>query len=1381
MIPIFLVLLSFLPNTALSTTFHSFKKLQLPSPGCEAYTFDKNNGGPYTGLNDGRIVKYDGPKTGFVEYATTVSNRSKELCDGTHGDVNIGRRCGRPLDMEFNHKTGELYVVDLFQGLMVVPRGGGVARQLAQGDGMPVDAPDAIAIDPITDEVYFTDIGTIIFTNPNMTEVLMSGDKSGRLLKYDPKTKKRTIVLTGLAGPAGVAVSRDGSFVVIAEYLACRITRLWLKGRRAGQTEVFAELPGNPDNIKRTRSGDFWVPVNIQKLYPRLTSFPLGQKINPRGQITQTVNFYNEYNSTYITEVHEHGGSLYVASVYTGVVGVYRGSKKLCDGTNGNLKTGPLCGRPLDMEFNPKTWELYVVDLFRGLMVVPPRGGGVARQLSSGDGMPANAPDAVAIDPITGEVYFSDIGSIIFTSTNMTQTLMSGDKSGRLLKYDPKTKTRTVVLTGLAGPAGLAVSRDGLFVLIAEYLACRITRLWLKGPRAGKTEVFAELPGNPDNIKRTWSGDFWVAVNIQKLYPRLTSFPLGQKINPKGQITRTVNFYDEYNATYVTEVHEHGGSLYVASVYTGFVGVYKGAKIWSTALAHVYHQYSYKKIPLPRIGSEAYAFDSNNNGPYTGLNDGRIVKYEGPKTGFVDFAITAPNSNMTEILLSGDKGGRLLKYDPKTKRQTVVLTGLAVPNGVAVSRDASFVLIAEYIASRIRIFWLKGQNANTSNILVRLPGNPDNIKRTKSGDFWVPVNIQNLLPELISFPLGQRISEFGQILETVNFYAEYNATYITEVQEHLGSLYVASVYTDFVSVYKEHTMSRLTKLSLVFVCIVLQLAVSHAKIAVFDEYLQRQANESYAESLKAFNPHPGDLTDEFNELATNPIDRCWRCDPNWAKNRKKLADCARGFGHDTHGGKDGRYYVVTDASDDSVDNPKPGTLRHAVIQKEPLWIVFSHSMVIKLQQELIMTSHKTIDGRGVLVRIAYGAGITIQFVKNIIIHNVWIHNIVKASGGMIRDSVDHLGLRTQSDGDGISIYGSSRVWIDHVSLSKGVDGLIDIIEGSTAITISNCKFNHHNDVMLLGAHDTDSKDSIMQVTIAFNRFGIGCIQRMPRVRWGFAHVVNNDYSHWELYAIGGSAHPTIISQGNRFKAADYQYTKEKWQWRSEGDLFTNGAFFTESGPPLEHKKSPLAGQNLIKFKPGSYVGRLTRAAGAIKIYYFTLSPTQKSAGKLHSSPATEPRKSTSSFPASTGRPIPPSTGIPANSAFSKERSIPSPRPRTRARGLARPGPARKRERLIRSALEKARLESLKSSVDLHFRVNVSRNVLVSYVDTWNYSEGDDVLMMRASELSIGRLKEELVVPEEDKTRCSICMEDVFCGSRGLVMPCRHVYHRDCIE
>lgn len=73
-------------------------------------------------------------------------------------------------------------------------------------------------------------------------------------------------------------------------------------------------------------------------------------------------------------------------------------------------------------------------------------------------------------------------------------------------------------------------------------------------------------------------------------------------------------------------------------------------------------------------------------------------------------------------------------------------------------------------------------------------------------------------------------------------------------------------------------------------------------------------------------------------------------------------------------------------------------------------------------------------------------------------------------------------------------------------------------------------------VMLFGANDAHVIDKVMQITVAFNHFGQGLEQRMPRCRWGFIHVLNNDYTHWLMYAIGGSSQPTIISQGNRFIA-----------------------------------------------------------------------------------------------------------------------------------------------------------------------------------------------------------------------------------------------------
>ncbi|RDX58229.1 putative pectate lyase P59, partial [Mucuna pruriens] len=345
--------------------------------------------------------------------------------------------------------------------------------------------------------------------------------------------------------------------------------------------------------------------------------------------------------------------------------------------------------------------------------------------------------------------------------------------------------------------------------------------------------------------------------------------------------------------------------------------------------------------------------------------------------------------------------------------------------------------------------------------------------------------------------------------------------------------------------------------------------------------------------------------------ATNPIDRCWRCDPNWANNRKKLADCAQGFGRNTIGGKMGPFYVVTSPLDNDMVNPIPGTLRHAVTRTGPLWIIFAHSMNIRLSQELIMASDKTIDGRGADIVITNGAGFTIQFIKNVIIHGIKIFDIMVGNGGLIRDSETHFGIRTQSDGDGINIFGSSQIWIDHVSMRNCRDGLIDAIQGSTAITISNSHFTDHNEVMLFGSSDSFEADKIMQITLAFNHFGKRLVQRMPRCRFGFIHVVNNDYTHWEMYAIGGSKHPTIISEGNRFIAPDNNNAKEitkrdyapeqewkNWQWRSINDEYMNGAFFRQGGIPLTNR--PFNRLDMISAKPGTHVGRLTRNAGCLR-------------------------------------------------------------------------------------------------------------------------------------------------------------------------------------
>ncbi|KAF5178478.1 Pectate lyase, partial [Thalictrum thalictroides] len=148
-------------------------------------------------------------------------------------------------------------------------------------------------------------------------------------------------------------------------------------------------------------------------------------------------------------------------------------------------------------------------------------------------------------------------------------------------------------------------------------------------------------------------------------------------------------------------------------------------------------------------------------------------------------------------------------------------------------------------------------------------------------------------------------------------------------------------------------------------------------------------------------------------------------------------------------------------------------------------------------------------------------------------------------------------------------------------------------------------------VMLLGHNDEFIADKNMKVTIVFNYFGPELVQRMPRVRNGYVHVANNRYEEWEMYAIGGSANPTILSEGNYFNApklsivgCSLQVTKREtdgmwknWKWRSSTDVFENGAYFVQSGwgsiAPLYSKSQSFT------VADGSVVPYLTSAAGPL--------------------------------------------------------------------------------------------------------------------------------------------------------------------------------------
>jgi sugar lactone lactonase YvrE len=84
--------------------------------------------------------------------------------------------------------------------------------------------------------------------------------------------------------------------------------------------------------------------------------------------------------------------------------------------------------------------------------------------------------------------------------------------------------------------------------------------------------------------------------------------------------------------------------------------------------------------------------------------------------------------------------GRLLAYDPGTGDTRVLLDGLYFANGVALSPEEDFLLVAETGRYQIRRHWLRGGRAGTDELFVEnLPGSPDNISTGPTGIFWVAI------------------------------------------------------------------------------------------------------------------------------------------------------------------------------------------------------------------------------------------------------------------------------------------------------------------------------------------------------------------------------------------------------------------------------------------------------------------------------------------------------------------------------------------------------------------------------------------------------------------------------------------------------------------
>nr|GMC71887.1 protein STRICTOSIDINE SYNTHASE-LIKE 11-like [Ipomoea batatas] len=296
------------------------------SPTClcpEDTAIDPLDQGIYTGVNDGRILKF--LNGNFNDFATTSPFRTKEKCDGI-SLTNIQAECGRPLGLYFDRRGEELYITDAFYGLLKVGINGGLATQLAGGvDGQNFSFADAVVVDEEYGDAYFVDSGAI-FRSLNFTQIAQSGDTSGRLLKYEATKGQVTVLLNGLSGPAGIATDIHQTFIMISEFIGRRIIKYFIRGPKANTTETVLEnLEGQPDNVKRGTLGGFcWVALNIPK--PQQQPVPITDSIamnfDMNGNILKTRNVTNTFPNSF-SGYQEHFDKAYVGSLLSDFVGVY--------------------------------------------------------------------------------------------------------------------------------------------------------------------------------------------------------------------------------------------------------------------------------------------------------------------------------------------------------------------------------------------------------------------------------------------------------------------------------------------------------------------------------------------------------------------------------------------------------------------------------------------------------------------------------------------------------------------------------------------------------------------------------------------------------------------------------------------------------------------------------------------------------------------------------------------------------------------------------------------------------------------------------------------------------------------------------------------------
>lgn len=285
----------------------------------------------YTGTRMGEVLRFSGPNLENQEVFSRIG--------------------GRPVGMGMDAK-GNIIDCVCGMGLYTISPDGAATLLTDRTrrtffriyDDSRIRVADDVDVAP-DGRIYFSDFSTR-YESADWLVDCFEGRHNGRLLCYDPSSRKTTTVLNRLLAPNGVAICHDGESLLVNQTWACNVLRYWFAGPDEGRLEEFCTLPGYPDNVNRSSDGGYWIalagvrspafdllmakPRVRRRMVNRLPShewlFPSMNtgaiiKVNQAGE--PVLSFWDAKGEAHpvITSMREYDGHLYIAGLENNRVG----------------------------------------------------------------------------------------------------------------------------------------------------------------------------------------------------------------------------------------------------------------------------------------------------------------------------------------------------------------------------------------------------------------------------------------------------------------------------------------------------------------------------------------------------------------------------------------------------------------------------------------------------------------------------------------------------------------------------------------------------------------------------------------------------------------------------------------------------------------------------------------------------------------------------------------------------------------------------------------------------------------------------------------------------------------------------------------------------